>query len=97
MDRVGLERTTPAGLAVLAAVLGAMAWSGWTLFRTGSLPLQLGGAALWLVTAGIALVARQGGVIEDDEEVQERQQQQRQQQQTEGQQTAAAGGKQAAA
>ncbi|KAI8476972.1 MAG: hypothetical protein J3K34DRAFT_516225 [Monoraphidium minutum] len=68
MGRVGLERTTPAGAALLAAALAAMAASGWALFSTGTLPLQLGGAALWLVAAGVALVFWQGGIVNEDQE-----------------------------
>jgi len=68
MERVGAERTTPAGVALLLGVLGAMAFGGWSLFKTGVPALQVAGVGLWLVTIGLALVVRQGGIVEDDDE-----------------------------
>jgi hypothetical protein len=84
MDQVGLERTTPAGLALLTAMLGAMALGGWSLFATGAPALQVSGFMLWLLTLGVCLVFRQGGVVEDDEDRRERLERQRQQQQAGG-------------
>jgi hypothetical protein len=72
MDRVGLERTTPAGLALLMALLGAMALGGWSLFSTGVPPLQVSGFMLWILTLAVCLVFRSGGVVEDAQERQER-------------------------
>ncbi|KAF8069498.1 PAP8 [Scenedesmus sp. PABB004] len=66
MDRVGLQKSSPAGLAGLAAALAAMVGGGAALWATGVAALQLAAAGLWLVTAGLAAVLQQGGIIRDD-------------------------------
>ncbi|GBG00114.1 hypothetical protein Rsub_12855 [Raphidocelis subcapitata] len=68
MDRVGLERTTPAGVLLLAAMLGAMALGGWGLFRTGAPALQLCGALVWAAAVGMAAVFWKGGIVDGGDE-----------------------------
>jgi hypothetical protein len=68
MNKVGIEQTTPAGVLLLTGMLAAMGVGGWSLFKTGLPAFQVTGFMLWMVAAGIALVFRQGGIVEDDED-----------------------------
>jgi hypothetical protein len=66
MDAVGRERTTPAGVLLLAAMLGTMALGGWGLIRTGAPALQLCGALIWAAAAGMGAVFWKGGIVDGD-------------------------------
>lgn len=71
MDLVGLEQTTPGAKALLLATFFGLVTAGAVLWATESLPLRVFAVGVWLVTAGMAAVMRQGGVAEGDNAAQQ--------------------------
>jgi len=69
MADVGLQQTTPAGWAWLTAAFAAMAGGGWTLWGTGVAIFKVLAAAMWLITAALAVVVWSGGVNRDAEDI----------------------------
>lgn len=71
MESVGLQQTTPAGKLLLAVCFAAMVLGGAALWATEALPLRVGAVGMWLVTAGMCLVLRRGGIVDDDDTAQQ--------------------------
>jgi hypothetical protein len=71
MDKVGLERTTPAGKLLLLACLAALAVGGAVLWAADSPPLRIAAVGMWLVTLGLTLVLRRGGIADGDDTAQQ--------------------------
>jgi hypothetical protein len=77
MSEVGLQRSTPAGLAWLGAAFAAVAAGGWALWTTQQPVFQLLAGLMWLITAALAVVVWQGGVVRDEADIRATQQLQR--------------------
>lgn len=74
MDQVGLQATSKAGVAWLAAAIAAMVGAGGALWATGVTSLKVLASLTWLITALVAAVLYQGGVVRSDDDIRQTEQ-----------------------
>jgi len=74
MDQVGLQHTSKAGVAWLAAAVAAMVGAGGALWATGVAAFKVLASLTWLVTALLLVVLYQGGVVRTDDDIRQTQQ-----------------------
>ena len=67
MHKVGLGRTTPAGVMALAALLAGIAAAATALWRTSSVAGRACSAVVFAVLFAILLLIRRGGLARDYE------------------------------
>lgn len=74
MDQVGLQNTTAAGMAGLAAFFGVLLLGGAVLWASAN-PLLRGAAVLgWLLAVGVGAVLNKWGIVQDRPPIAPRQQ-----------------------